>query len=228
MTTNISNYLKQEHNSLICLKECTITIDLNNYEKEDIAIKEDEGIIWVRSLVSTISFNDVEFSIILDYIVNINITENSEISNEFIKIKYYENSTILECTLESVELKKQVQFVERLLGGREIYKDTEHIFRRLFNVYKEHSDMDIVHLEVLLSNCLRWKDNLTYPARLGKVWDPVLINIKNVVFNTGFVNGLAFENITKAIEVGLIAEEEVPESVLERVMTGTLIEEKKR
>jgi len=227
----VKSKLRQEGNSLVCLDDCKITIGLNNYESEDVAIKEDENVVWLRSLICNISFEDTEFSIILDYIINVNIINGNIEGNtksEVIQLNYPKGSTILECTLESVELKKQIQFIDRLLSGREIYKNTEHVFRRIFKIYQEHSGMDLVHLEVLLSNCFRWKDNLAYPARLGKTWDPVMINVKNLVFNTGFVNGLAFENITKAIEMGLIAQEDVPPSVLEKVMTGTLIEETKK
>ena len=35
-----------------------------------------------------------------------------------------------------------------------------------------------------------------------------MMNIKNDVFASGFIQGLAFENIGKAIETGLIAKEE--------------------
>lgn len=233
MTIKVTDYLKQEENSLICKHDCTITIDLNNFESADFTIKRDENLIWFKSFIGDIKFsNETQFSIILDYVVNVfvvneNIHDLSE-KSETIILTYPQNTTILECTTEAVELKKQIHFVDRLLGGKEIYKDTEHIFRRLYGIYEDHSDMDIVHLEVLLSNCFRDKNNLSIPARLGKKWDPVMVNIKNIVFNSGFVNGLAFENITKAIEMGMIAKEDMPPSILEKVMTETLVEDKKR
>ena len=85
------------------------------------------------------------------------------------------------------------------------------------------SDLDLVHFEVLISQVLRDRKNQSLPARLGRVWDPVMMNIKNVVFSSGFVQGLAFENVNKAIEVGLITEEDVEESVLGKLVTGERI-----
>ena len=52
-------------------------------------------------------------------------------------------------------------------------------------------------------------------------------NIKQVVFKTSFIQGLAFENINEAIRSGLISEEPDDPSVLEKVLTGTLAEGKK-
>ena len=41
----------------------------------------------------------------------------------------------------------------------------------------------------------------------------------------GFVNGLAFENINDAIKTGLISEESGDPSIIEKVMTGSLVDE---
>jgi hypothetical protein len=88
--------------------------------------------------------------------------------------------------------------------------------------------MDSVHLEVLLSQALRDKKNHGIPARLGAKWDPTMINIKKIVFETSFIQGLAFENINEAIKTGLITEEGGEPGILERVLTGTLVESKKK
>ena len=116
----------------------------------------------------------------------------------------------------------------RLLGGREIYKDANHLFLKLFAVYGTLRSMDSVHLEVLLSQALRDKTNQSIPARLGKKWDPTMINIKQIVFKTSFIQGLAFENVNEAIKTGLITEEGGDPSILEKVLTGTLVEGKRR
>lgn len=51
-----------------------------------------------------------------------------------------------------------------------------------------------------------------------------MMNIKDIVFNTSFIQGLGFENINKAIQTGLISEETPGISILEKVLTGTLVE----
>jgi hypothetical protein len=151
-----------------------------------------------------------------------------QIGKEFYKLHYKKNSTILETSLEHEDMKKQIQYTERLLGGREIFKDVNHLFIKLFRVYGPLRDSDTVHLEVLISQVLRDKNRLEIPARLAPKWDPVLINIKQVVFKTSFIQGLAFENINESIRTGLITEEPTEASVLEKVLTGTLVEKETR
>ena len=80
--------------------------------------------------------------------------------------------------------------------------------------------MDLCYFEVLASQVLRDRKNQAIPARLGKTWDPVMMNIKNTVFSTSFVQGLAFENINKAIETGLVSKADVPATILEKLDTG--------
>ena len=84
--------------------------------------------------------------------------------------------------------------------------------------------MDSVHLEILLSQCLRDRANINLPARLGKKWDPMLVNIKKVVFSSGFVQGLAFENVNEAIKTGLVSDDIMEPSIIEKILTGELVE----
>lgn len=217
----ISEYLQQEENNLICISDCIVTIDVTNYIKGDTILIE-ESTIWVKQLMAKIEFGNVLFNLILDYGIRLNIQEIKEIENS-ITLKYTKNSIVLYADIEAVEIKQQVLYIERLLGGRVIFKDVDHLFRKLYSVYGPiTSGMDLVHIEVLLSQCLRDQDDTTQPARVGKKWDPIMMNIKNIVFHSGFINSVAFENINKAITTGLTSEKELPASVLERVVTGEL------
>jgi len=225
MVNKITNYLKQEDSKLICVKKCTITLDMSDYEKGN-NIRIDEDKIWVKSLVSEIEFDDIMFKLILDYSVNIEINK-IEKTKEFIKLTYEPNDIILGTITEANQMKGQVQYIERLISGNEVYKDVDHFLMKLFKIYGPISDMDLVHLEVLASQMLRDKSDTTLPARLGKIWNPTLINMKKVVFNSGFINGLCFENINEAIKTGLLGGETLEPSIIEKVLTGTLVEEKK-
>lgn len=224
----IEAYIKQEDDHLITLKPCTITINLTNYPKESIKQKVDEEkIIWVHSLLSKIEFTDFVFDIILDYPINLNVYDMEEIDKTYINLHYEANSTMLSSSIEAAESKVQIAYVERLIGGREILKDASHLFNKLYAVYMRTagSGMDSVHLEVLVSQSLRDKKDIQLPARLGKKWDPILVNMKKVIFSEGFINGLAFENINDAIKFGLISDKKGDPSIIEKVMTGTLVDE---
>lgn len=222
----IKNYVLQEGSSLVCKKSCEITIDLTNYnESKNIEILED--IIWINGLVCNVEFEDRIFSIILDYPVEIQKQKFIYEKKRYIKCSYTTGSVILNITTEALEIKEQAIYVERLLAGKEVFKNVEHLLTKLLKVYADiGSSMDLVHLECLLSNCLRDRANTSLPTRLGKTWDPILMNIKDIVFSSSFMQGLAFENTGKAIRAGLTSDVDLPLSILEQVLAGTLVEEK--
>jgi DNA-directed RNA polymerase beta' subunit len=225
----LRGYLKQEKNTLYCLKDCKITIDLSDYVMGDnIEIDEDENKIDVRGLMCQIEFEDLIFNIILDYGLEINYRDIEYIKKEKITLFFKADDPLFEVSLERQELKEQVLYVQRLLAGREIFRDVDHLLMKLLKIYGPLSKMDLVHLEILLSQCLRDRSNPANPARLGKTWDPVMVNIKKNIFNTSFVQGLAFENVGLAIKTGLISEEVPDQSIIERILTGELVPKKER
>lgn len=226
----LSNYIDQIDSNLIALKKCKMTLSLEDYDIGDnLLINEEDGFIWVKSLISEVEFEDgIKFNIILDYGIDIQITNEMLNDKKNITIFFGENDKILEVPLTQEDIKGQVLYLNRLLGGRELFKDVDHLFMKLYKIYAPMSDMDLVHLEVLLSQCLRDKSNPMYPARVGKdPYHPEMVNIKTNVFSTSFLSGLAFENVGKAIKTGLLTDESLQPSVLEKILTGTLVEEKK-
>jgi len=214
----LNEYIQQEENGLICKKDCILKLDLNVYNMNN-NIRIEDNSIWVSNLISTIEFDNLIFNIVLDYSVIIQ-KRNFEEINKQIVLNYKQGDIILETSLETSELKDQANYMERLIGGRELFKDTTNLFKKITNKWPS-GDMDSVHIEVLMSNVLRNKDDINIPARLGKTWDPVLINIKEVIFNSSFVSGLAFENIGKAIQTGLTSEDKFEPSILDRILSGT-------
>jgi hypothetical protein len=226
----IGKYLTQPGNDLLTKLPCKVTIGMSSYRLNDnLQIKENEGLIWVNSLLSQIEYSDIVFNLILDYPVELQIKQMDYTPKEKIVLKYDTGDMILTVPFSTVEIKQQVSFGERLLGGREVYKDPEHLVKRLMDVYGGSiSDLDLVHLELLLSQAIRDKAHPEIPARLGKKWDPVMMNIKSTVFNISFLQGLEFENVRKAIDTGLTTSEEVDPSILEKLATGELVERRKR
>jgi hypothetical protein len=223
----ITQYLKQEEHQLITTKPMVLSIDMSNYDKTNFLVKEEGKKIWVKSLLAKAEYDDKMFDITLDYGLELFVYERENIGKEYVKLKYEANSPMLEVSTEAGESAVQISYVERLIGGREILKDAGHLYRKLFAVYGKLSNMDSAHLEIMCSQVLRDKKNIQNPARLGSTWDPILVNLKKVIFSEGFINGLAFENINDAIKTGLISEEKAEQSIIEKVMTGGLVDEKR-
>ncbi len=221
----INNFLKQEDQQLITTKPMIITIDRSNYDSTNLKFTEEDKKIWVKSLLAKVEYDNLIFDITLDYALELFVYEIEQIGKEYIKLSYEANSPVLEVSTEAGESSVQIAYVERLIGGREILKDASHLYRKLFDVYGKLSNMDSVHLEVMCSQVLRDKNNLQIPARMANKWDPILVNLKKVIFSSGFVNGLAFENINDAIKTGLITDEQGDTSIIEKVMTGSLVDD---
>lgn len=224
----IKDYLHQMENSLYCNKSCEVEIGLETYTiGDDLIIDEDENTVSVNGLLSKIKFDDdTSFDMILDYSVILKYSEINK-TKENIILTFKKDDEILEVPLQKQDLKEVVLYVERLLSGKERFKDVDHLFLKFYKIYADISSMDLVHMEILISQVLRDKNNPVYPARVGSdPLHPILKNIKQNVFSSGFLQGLAFENVNNSINTGLIAQTELEPSVLEKLLTGTLVEKK--
>ncbi|MFW6242597.1 MAG: hypothetical protein ACOC2W_00395 [bacterium] len=224
MSNNINDYLEQHDSYLITKKPCELVIDLLNYKIDDnLLINEDKETVWVDPLISKIEFKDKSFNIVLDYASTIFYTlETYDRDEDYITIKFNKDDSILQADLSVEDIKQQVRYTERLLGGKVLFKDTSHLFNKVYRVFGPISDMDLVHMEVLLSQSLRSKKDPGLPARMSKPFDPIMMNIKQIPFKSSFTSGLLFEDINKAINQGLISEDDIPPSILERLFTGDL------
>lgn len=220
---------KQGKNNLFCLHDCFILISLDEYKiGDDLLINEDENTVQVNGLIGKIFFNDLSFEIILDYPIILKYDNFSKIEDN-LKLEFKQDTEILEVPLQKQDIKELALYVERLISGRERFRDINHLFYKLYKNYAEISSMDLVHLEILLSQVLRDKINPVIPARVGKDPEhPVLMNIKKNIFNSGLLQGLAFENVNAAINTGLIVKTELEPSILEKLLTGTLVEKKEK
>jgi len=225
----ITKYLQQSDDKLIATQPCKLTLDMSDYHLSDtMEVNEADGIIWAKSLISKIEFSDIVFNILLDYPVELQISTVELMDKEQIVLKYLKEDIILTIPFTTVEIKEQVNYVKRLMGGREMYKDPAHLLKKIFGIYGPVSDLDLVHLELLASQVLRDKKDHSKAARLGATWDPVMFNIKTDVFNTSFIQGLAFENVGKAIDTGLTTSVDVEPSIMEKVVTGELVSRRRK
>ena len=218
--SQLGQYIQQDEDKLIAKKECQIRIDLSTYSIND-SYKEEESHVWVNHLVSQIEFDNLIFNLSLDYPVHLLKQNFERVGKESLIFNYKFGDTFIEIPMQTEEIKEKVNYVNRLVGGRVVYKDPSHLLTKILKIYGAGvSDLDLVYFEVLASQVLRDKTNQALPARLGKTWDPVMMNIKSTVFSTSFIQGLAFENINKAIETGLVSKQDVPATILEKLVTG--------
>lgn len=219
----LAEFFRQDKQSLYSLEGCLFILSKEQYDIGDnLVIYKSENILAVKGLVSQCKIlnRDIVFDVILDYSINFNVKEIEETKEEII-LAYEPNDLIFTVPAEHQDVRSKVLYIRRLLGGNEIFKDTAHLVMKLANMYGK---FDLIHLELLISQSLRDKDTPILPARVGKDPDnPQLANIKRDIFNSGFIQGLSFENIGEAIRTGLIAEHSLEPTILEKVFLGDIV-----
>jgi hypothetical protein len=220
--SQLTSYIEQTDTILYSKKPVKFTIDLDGYRSGDnlqYPEKSEHPGVWLNHLVAQVEFEDLVFSMALDY--QVVMKGEYQKANNTLVFEYQPNEPILDVPTVAVEIKEQVNYIKRLLGGKMVYKDPSHLLTKIFKVYGPVSDLDLVHMEIMASQVLRDKTNTAIPARLGKTWNPTMANVKENVFSTSFLQGAAFENIGKAIQTGLVEKPEFDQpTVFENILTG--------
>lgn len=83
---------------------------------------------------------------------------------------------------------------------------------------EELSNIDNVHLELVVANMFRDADDKKMPARLNNYKNPVIIGSKKTPFIDSWLSSLAFQDIGNAIETGLVNEEDAQFNDIEKVL----------
>ena len=229
--SQLNQYLEQTDTILYTKKPMKITIDLKGYKTNDTIQYPNTSNskfpgVWVNHLVSYVTYDDLVFTMVLNYDVVMKGNYNQDKANKILTFTYDAGEPVLDVPTTAVEIKQQVNEIKRLLSGKMALKDPSHLLMKIFDVYGPPvSDLDLVHMEVMCSQVLRDSSSPAIPARLGKTWNPKMANIKENVFSTSFFQGAAFENISRALQTGLIEQPEFDQpTIFEKIVTGEKIE----
>ena len=219
----LNNYISVKENQLITKHDCKIQInvsELNFSSDGDYFYNEDSKKLVFNNLIAEYHSNDTTFPLLYDYTIDFDIVHVKFQDKEQIILEFVKGETLLTAPLEDTAMTALSRYLDRLIGGRIPFFNVEHLFSKIYQQYKDLSGLPLIAYEVLLSQILRYKKDIQYPARLGKEWDPILINMRKTIFNEGFIQGMAFENINEAIRTGLTKDTSDDLNILERVFTG--------
>lgn len=211
----IRSIVQQKEEKLYSKKDLSLILNLDNYVVGDNILFEGDH-IWMSSLAGDIISGDNTFSIILDY--PLEIIHDYEKEDKTIRINFESEEEMLTVGTESGEMTRIVVYLERLFGGREIVKDPNHLADKIIKTFVNMGGMDIIHIEILVSNLLRDKNNPSRPARMNTDYNYTMMNIKEIVFQQSFLQGLEFENVNKSITQGLISDRPTEPSPLENIL----------
>ena len=212
-------YLKQNQMQLITNVPIAVTI---SKETADYKVYEDRVIL--EDGIAIINFKDGQYFEIdiqdSSYSIEFKNFLNIKAKADFVQLTYEGQQIFAEIELRSSGLQVAIQEVNKLFERRSC-KDCD-ISKTLMEIFKyyETTGRKLVHFEVIMSNMVRSKSNLYIPYRLSNDKEYVIIGISQVPFYTSPLLALAFQNVGKAIESGLLFPKEADTTDFDKILLG--------
>lgn len=217
-----NNILDIKKNQINAKTSCSIILDENDYDDISLIDCGDKyQVVGVLTLQygepPDINFTTLPFTIMLDLFKPADVTiDGSTITMTYepgelmIKQDYYED-TFNERT------------VDRLFEGGAKYITNPEVLT--MTIYNKLASIDLVHIESVVSNMFRDSNDLTIPARLTNYKDVTVIGQKKLPYVISWLSALIFENINRAIKVGLIENKDAKLDPIEKVVMEKYAEE---
>lgn len=106
--------------------------------------------------------------------------------------------------------------VDRLFeGGAKYITNPETL---VMTIQDKITGIDLVHIETIVSNMFRDSEDLTMPARLTDYKHVEIIGQKKLPYIISWLSGLTFENINRAVKVGLLDGKEAVMDPIEKTV----------
>lgn len=193
-----------------------IVIEIDRHEYDDLTLNEYPekyvlpGLITIRHGADNPSY----YSLPLNFEVNLFKPNDIAEQGRFLILKYTKDEKVIAQDTYVKGVNPAV--ITKLFDGTTKYVKDPRVLLDL--IYEELPGMDLVHIELTVANMCRDKENKKMPARLNNYRNFEIIGVKNLPFVDSWLNALAFQDINKAIETGLVNEEEATMNDIERLL----------
>ena len=215
---NINDVLNIKKHEIRAKYKSIIYIDQKIYDNNTITETSTDYIIPGLIDIHVPKFKD-KCQIITPY--NINILKPSQIieNKNIIELYYGPEDLIIHQKIYNKNI--DMSLIIKLFEGRAKHiLNPDLLLITLFNQLKNLSGVDLVHIELIISNMFRMKDNPKIKCReTGKFNNSVIIGQTAQPFIDSWLSSLGFMYIDKAIEQGLTKGEKATMNPLERIMT---------
>jgi len=214
--TTFKDILKINKTEIFARSDIQIIINYSDYSEEHISNFGDHylipGIIDIK--VDTDQDNEKIFTLPFSFKIKL-YKSNSTIDNgSQIIINYVTGELIIKQETYINEVDPAI--IDRIFEGGLKYINDPII---LLNTMREKlPNMDSIHLELIVSNIFRSKEDNTIPSRLNNYKNSEIIGCKKLPHIDSWLNGLAFENPNKAIRVGLVKHKESTMNPIEKII----------
>jgi len=212
---NFSFILDIKKNEITAKVPCSITLDSSDYD--DVSLI-DCGDKYQTVGVLTIQYgesDDVRF-ITLPYAIMLDLFKAADISidGHIITMNYEPGELIIRQEYYDDNFNERT--VDRLFeGGAKYITDPEVL---TMTIQSNIKGIDLVHIETVVSNMFRDAEDLTMPARLTDYKNAVVVGQKKLPYVISWLSALGFENINRAVKVGLLDGRDATMDPIERIV----------
>jgi len=208
-----------------------IEVSYNKYV-EKYSIMEDEKKFDLPVGYFTLYINNFSISVTTERETILYKTDKVIKNSDKLVIEYAPGDEIFTFKAATIDYTKITQKLDELISGKTPAQGVIELYQSLFGTLKATGNFDSVHLEILLSNILRAKQNPQLPARLKRPFDYETFSIKALPSLISWDLGLAFENFNRSLAQGLISDRGI-DTEIGRILSGQSIarvkkEEQKR
>lgn len=224
-TPAINKLIDVRTKEIIAKQNCTILLDKSQYDESDLIDTGEElflpGII--NLYIGEISDNKF-ITFPFNFQVHLNKPEDYVIDGKTIILRYTPGEKIL--GQDYYQKQTEPGIVDRLLGGALKYIDSPETL--LDAVYEQLPSVDLVHLELVIANMFRVKDDITIPCRLKNYDNFEIVGIKKLPHINSWLTGLSFEDPNKAIKEALLKQRDNDMNPIEKVLLEKFYDQKER
>lgn len=214
MGLQVDEVFKVTPTEIYAKKNCWITVDEDEYDESSF-IETATKLQLPGILEFNVENTNDTCDIVINYMVDLNKTSKIERDGHLYTIYYEPGELVISKDFKSES--GGFSMINKLIQGSVKFIDDPKVLLQI--LMDNLKDIDLVYLEIIVSNMFRVNNNETEVCRLkGDYKDSVVVGASKQPFIDSWKSALAFQHIEKAIQNGLIQGQELKNNPIENVM----------
>jgi hypothetical protein len=215
--TKLEIYFEINKTTIIAKQSCTIFLDEKDYENDQEAFIDCGDRYQIPGTLNVQFGEPPDFKEVvlpINIVVNLMKPNNYEENKNITALHYEPGETILYQEYYNDAYDERI--MNRLFEGNAKYLNNPEILTLV--IHDKLKGIDLVHIESIVSNMFRDADDFTIPARLINYKKVAILGQKKLPYETSWLNSLAFENINRAIKLGLLEGKDAKMDPIEKIV----------
>ena len=210
---------------IIAKTNCSVILNKSEYDETTLI---DTGEIFIIPGILNLYIGELSSNNYINFPFNFQVhlhkPEDYTVEGKMITLKYISGEKIV--SQEYYTEQTEPSIIDRLLGGSLKYINSPEML--VESVHKQVPTMDLVHLELIVSNMFRTKEDITIPCRLKNYNDFEIVGIKRLPHINSWLTGLSFEDPNKAIKEALLNSKDNDMNPIEKVLLEKFYDQDER